>query len=360
MSTALYGKDTHVMADRAIVRTGILAALLACASACSGGSGTANHSGAPHAAAAPPACDLLSESAAKEALGLTIDLSVEDGGASCRYLVPGALYRDVDWAQLTTKYQSVSQAVTATKAQLASATWDAAESPAGLGSEAQLVAGHSAGHDNDGTAVQIDEFLVVWKSSGGTVVALLVSELAEDASRDRAVTAASSAYQVGKNPSATKAASDSSPTAVATTDDADASGGHWTLAGSCPDAASLSSALGFSVKSVSPQDGVACQYHADNRDIGLDLYTADSLSEERLTLDATHGGLEKLGSMGPNVEEAYGNGNFFNTCSISAPWGTSGGGIVAEAKDASMQPIDGKALCPGVMALFTEGATSAS
>jgi hypothetical protein len=348
------------MTDRALVRTGILAALLACASACGGGSGATNHSSTPHAAAAPPACDLLSESAAQEALGLTLELSVEDGGTSCRYLVPGALYRDVNWAQLTTKYQSVSQAVTATKAQLASASWEPAQSPAGLGAEAQLLAGHSDGHDNQGTAVQIDEFLVAWKSSGGTVAALLISELAEDASKDRAVTAASSAYQAGEGTSATKAASASSPTAADTSDNAAASGGPWTLAGSCPDAAALSSALGFSVKSVSPQDGVACQYHAVSRDVGLDLYTADSLSEERLTLDAAHGGIEKLSSMGPNVEEAYGNGNFFNICSISAPWSTDGGGIVAEAKDASMQPIDGKALCPGAMALFTQGATSAS
>ena len=350
------------MADHVLKRTGIVAALLVCATACgSGGQGTSSRS-APGASGSTgagarstmAACDLFSETMAKTVLGLTVGLTKDDGGDSCKYLIPGTEYRDIEWTLLTTKYRSVSEAVTAGRALFTSATWMPAESPSGLGSGAQLLSGHSNGHDSQGIAVQVDEFILAWASPDGAVQAIVTSEPAEDASKDRTVSVASAIYGGGNGSSATTSVS------VTPTSSDDASGGQWALTGSCPDASSLSSALGYSVTSVTPQDGVACQYHAVDRDLGLDLYTADSLSEERLTLDAAHGGIENLSSLGPDVQQAYGNGNFFNTCSVSAPSGADGGAVVAEAKDASMKPLDGKVLCPAVMALFTEGAHQAS
>ena len=92
----------------------------------------------------------------------------------------------------------------------------------------------------------------------------------------------------------------------------------------------------------------------------MDLYAADSLQTERTSLKAPNGSTTDLSNFGPDVEQTYGNGHIFNICSISAPWGTNSGGIVAEVKDASMKPLDGKALCPSALALFTGGARPVS
>lgn len=155
-------------------------------------------------------------------------------------------------------------------------------------------------------------------------------------------------YPVDSAPTGSEVTSDSQTTVAGTA--------RWELTGSCPDAATLSAKLGQPVQSVTPQDGVACQYHAVDGDIGLDLYTANFLDDERAALNATHTTVKNLDSLGPNVQQSYGNGHLFNICSVSAPWTSDSGGVIAEVKDANIKPLDGEHLCPAAVALFTGGA----
>ncbi|HRB98953.1 MAG: hypothetical protein IPO89_03145 [Actinomycetales bacterium] len=112
----------------------------------------------------------------------------------------------------------------------------------------------------------------------------------------------------------------------------------------------MSKALGVEVEQVTPEEGVACSYRAE--DIGVHLWATDNLDA---AISSVQSGVKPTKeTLASGAVRSYGEGNLYNTCSLAA---SSGGaaGLVAETKDARSTPLPAKDLCAATELLFLQG-----